>query len=70
MTGRVLLADMQSVVMPAPLEASETLLPNVMDMDRMWCLFETQMRVRGKCCVSDVYGCLQSQYQLEAEDAR
>ena len=37
--------------MPAPLEASETLLPNVMDMDRIRYLFETQRRVMGKFCV-------------------
>ena len=29
--------------MPAPLEATETLMPDQMDMDRIRCLFETCM---------------------------
>ena len=33
--------------MPAPLEATETLMPELMDMDKVWYLFETRMRVRG-----------------------
>ena len=54
-------------VMPAPLEASETLMPNVMDMDEVRCLFETETRVRGNLCVRSLCGCLQQslKYQLE-----
>lgn len=33
--------------MRAPLEATETLMPDQMDMDRIRCLFETCMEVKG-----------------------
>ena len=39
--------------MPAPLEATETLMPEWMDMDRIRYLFETRMRVRGNFHLRD-----------------
>ena len=58
--------------MPAPLEATETLLPNVMDTDRVRDLFETGMRVKGRFCVRlfvVVYK-PNTKNQLEERDAR
>ena len=39
--------------MPAPLEATETLMPELMDVDKVRYLFETRMRVRGNFDVRD-----------------
>lgn len=58
--------------MPAPLEATETLLPNLMDTDRIRYLFETEMRVMGKFCVRSFVVVYKPStiYQLEERDAR
>lgn len=55
-----------NLCMPAPpwnLEATETLMPKVMDVDSVWYLFETRKRVRGNFLV---YGVVyDAQYRLE-----
>lgn len=52
-------------------EATETLMPELMDMDSVRYLFETRMRVRGNFDVRGAAcGCLRSEYQLEERDAR
>ena len=56
--------------MPAPLEATETLLPNVMDMDRSRYLFKTPKESNRQILRPVVCGCLQTKYQLEEKDAR
>ena len=54
MTGRVCLVDGCVILcMPAPLEATETLMPELMDVDKIRYLFETRMRVRGNFDVRD-----------------
>lgn len=50
--------------MRAPLEATETLMPDQMDMDRIRCLFETCMGLKGNFCVRSICGCLQMQVPI------